>query len=421
MTRNGVPEAMLEIVRGSPAEHLVGTVDDSPGSPSPAPADWPRRLTDRIPDRRLAGGYEAGARGSEDPCTIGFTTVSSVWTWEGRTKGFVSASHCTRVPFEPDGSDWKQPHRDRFGSPESKEGLVGGELWDPERESCEQSDKGCRHADAALMEVDEDSAGIAFGKIARTREAQRTCTVGGFGGCEIGINTRKPTFTIIFERPHPGAGRSIHKVGRTTGWTYGTVLETCVDKKDQHGYWIYCNHSLDLWSAGRDSGAPVFMIDHNSTDSSEVHLVGIAWGREISENFEDTITYISSMAQIRKEFSDQGHSFLTYYRGSLPSIKDIVGPPNPPKSEPPAFFECKWEAIVESEGMQPPTYEWSGVLSGTGNPLWARTPSEHTEGWLFVKLTDAAGQIAEDSIYINTVDGNRHEEFCTEYDDTGVE
>ena len=416
----GVPEAMLEIVRDSPVEHLAATAAGSSGSPSPAPADWPRALTDRIPDRRLAGGYEAGnPRGKAGACTIGFTTVSSVWTErEGRTKGFVSASHCTHTPHEPDDADksyWTQPLDESSGSGESKVGLVGEELWDPEPERCEQGE--CRHADAALMEVDEDSAGIAFGKIARTMGAQERC--GGLGGCELRIDPDNPTFTIIFERPSPLVGRSVHKVGRTTGWTYGKVAESCVDGRDILGTWIYCSHKLELFADGGDSGAPVFMFDWFDRDSTEVHLVGIVWGYDP----DDATILISSMYQIRKEFWDQGHYFLTYFhRDSLPpSITGIEGPRNPPKSNPPAFFECRWEALVESEGMQPATYEWSGVLSGTGNPLLATTPSEHTEGWLFVKLTDAAGQIAEDSIYINTVDGNRHEEYCIEYDDTRVD
>lgn len=416
----GVPEAMLEIVRGSPVEHLAATVDDSPGSRSPAPADWPLKLTDRIPDRRLAGGYEAANRLKVDTvCTIGFTTVSRVWTWEdGRTKGFVSASHCTRLPFEPDpsdDSDWKQPYDGSRGSRKSKVGLVGEELWDPEARSCEHGR--CRHADAALMEVDEDSAGIAFGKIARTRKAQRHCEVGvPFGGCVRTIDKDNPTFTIVFERPHPLPGRSIHKVGRTTGWTYGKVRETCVDGREKHGYWIYCSHKLKLHASGNDSGAPVFMIDEFSRDSSDVNLVGIVWGR----NREDTTIYISGMDQIRKDFRDLG-DFLTYFhRDSLPpSINDIDGPRNPPKEDPPAFFECKWFADVKSEGMHPPTYEWSGVLSGTGDTLWAKTPD--TAGWLFVKLTDAAGQTAEDSAFIVPVDDNDDEEDCIKVNDTRLD
>ena len=417
----GVPGAMLEIVRGSPVERLAATVDDLPGSPSPAPADWPRKLTDRIPDRRLAGGYEAGARVSPDPCTTGFTTVSSVWTErDGRTKGFVSASHCTQRPLQPDvagDGDWKQPHSDWFGwDRDSKEGLVGQELWDPAPEWCEHGE--CRHADAALMEVDEDSAGIAFGKIARTMEAQRSCTGGLLDECELRIDQYNPTFTILFERPWPGMGRSIHKVGRTTGWTYGTIAETCVDDRDMHGIWIYCSHKLKLFASGGDSGAPVFMFDDFDRDSTEVHLVGIVWGRDP----DDATVLISNIDQIRKEFRDQGHSFLTYFhRDSLPpDIREIEGPRNPPKSNPPAFFEWKWIAVVKSEGMQPVTYEWSGVLSGTGDTLVARMPSDSTEGWLFLELTDAADQFAEDSIYINTVDGNRHPDYCIEYDSTGV-
>ncbi len=187
---------------------------------------------------------------------------------------------------------------------------------------------------------------------------------------------------------------------------------------NKYGVWILCSHKLNLFSRGGDSGAPVFMLDEFVSDSTEVHLVGIVWGGDLF----DTITYISNISQIRKEFKDSA-SFLTYFhRDSLPpDIKEIEGPRDPPKSNPPAFFECKWIALVNSEGMQPVTYEWSGVLSGAGDTLVARMPSDSTEGWLFVKLTDAADQFAEDSIYINTVDGNNHEDYCIEVDDTGVD
>lgn len=419
----GVPKAMLEIVRDSPVEGLAATVDDSPGTPSPAPADWPRKLTDRIPDRRLAGGYDAGPRmvPVDGFCTIGFTTVSSVWTeGDGRTKGFVSASHCTKVPHEPDDaseSDWKQPYNNVTLS---KIGLIGKELWDLEPESCERGPR-CRHADAALMEVDEDSAGIAFGKIARTVKAQDHCELNVVGGCTVLVNSRNPTFTILFERPWPGMGRSIHKVGRTTGWTYGTVHETCADKEDPYGVWILCSHGLKLFSRRGDSGAPVFMFDEFDRDSTEVHLVGIVWGL----GREDTVTYVSNIDQIREEFRDQGNSFLTYFhRDSLPpSIDSIAGPWDPPMSNPPsdstAYFMCRWVAETESEGMQPPTYEWSGVVSGTGKTLWARTPSVAERGRLYVKLTDAAGQIAEASLGVTTSEQDDHPD-CIKYDDTGV-
>ena len=328
----------------------------------------------------------------------------------------------TRLPHEPDSvdGDWKQPYSDRYGGPsESKEGLVGKELWDLEPERCERGAR-CRHADAAVMKVDEDSAGIAFGKIARTVEAQEYCEPNVVGGCRLLINPRNPTLTIIFERPWPLVSRSIHKVGRTTGWTYGTVHETCADKQDRYGVWILCSHGLKLFARGGDSGAPVFMLDEFVSDSTEVHLVGIVWGGDLF----DTITYVSNIDQIRKEFKDSA-SFLTYFhRDSLPpKITGIAGPWNPPMSNPPsdsmAYFICTWVAETESEGMQPPTYEWSGVLSGTGKTLVARTPSEKKRGQLYVKLTDAAGQIAEDSLGVTISEMEDHPD-CIKYDDTGV-
>lgn len=96
----GVPEGMLEIVRDSPAEPRTAKPDALPLGGAAAPAPWPYDLTSRIADRRLAGGYEAGATyGPRSPCSIGFTALTKEIP---TTKTFVSASHCTLVPFKPD-------------------------------------------------------------------------------------------------------------------------------------------------------------------------------------------------------------------------------------------------------------------------------------------------------------------------------
>ena len=247
----GVPEGMLQIVRDSPAEPRTAKPGALPLGGSAAPAPWPYDLTSRIADRRLAGGYEAGATFSpRAPCSIGFTALTKEIP---TTKTFVSASHCTLVPFKPDTHDehgfpsyWVQPWMD--GS-QTRKGLIGEELLDPHYRRCGFLWLGkCRNADAALMAVDLDSADIALGKIARTRRDQwMGCNL----NCETRIDTEKPTFEIVGERWGLLDNLWLEKVGKRTGWTFGYTTDTCVEIKGTDGVRVGCSDKLKAVVAWR--------------------------------------------------------------------------------------------------------------------------------------------------------------------------
>lgn len=170
-----------------------------------------------------------------------------------------------------------------------------------------------------------------------------------------------------------------------------------MDKKSSDNVKIRCSDILRLWSRGGDSGAPVFKL-RGLTTGIEVFLVGIMWGGPVGDY---STTYISALDQIRKDLGQ----FHTYPR-SPPQITSIEGPRNPPL---PIFRKCRWYAHVAWEGTGPVEYEWSGVISGTGNPLISRPP--RGSGWLTVEVTDLLDQSDRDSIYI-TAGGPRDNEHC---------
>ena len=98
-------------------------------------------------------------------------------------------------------------------------------------------------------------------------------------------------FQIVGARP-PRLGESVHKAGRTTGWTSGSISRygvnedaTCpgnpVGATDNQadGYHLECLSFAEYTSRGGDSGSPVFVLaDKHSTNDVEVILVGVHYG-----------------------------------------------------------------------------------------------------------------------------------------------
>ena len=107
---------------------------------------------------------------------------------------------------------------------------------------------------------------MTIGKIARTT---------GLGS--LTIDPANPTFTIN-ARGIANKDASVDKVGRTTGWTRGTVSNTCVDTGVQGSTIVLlCQTfvtSSNVIVQGGDSGSPVFAIG----SGGNVTLLGGLWG-----------------------------------------------------------------------------------------------------------------------------------------------
>lgn len=71
-------------------------------------------------------------------------------------------------------------------------------------------------------------------------------------------------------------GTALSKVGQASGWTGGTILNTCIDS---YGYpatsnIIRCQYIFSAISRSGDSGSPVFQYQ---SSTGKAWLAGIVW------------------------------------------------------------------------------------------------------------------------------------------------
>lgn len=188
-------------------------------------------------------------------CTMGFNVDHA----GGRS--FITNSHCTATQGGVEGTTYAQPSRTVDPT------VIATEVDDPvyvKGGSCPKGKK-CRHSDAARALY---SAGVASnrGDILKTTGANNgSLTVDGLFTVASQDNTTK-NFQI---------GRTLNKVGRTTGWSQGPVSRTCVNT-NVSGSTVhqFCQTFVTADVAGGDSGSPVFGI----SSGDNVELVGILWG-----------------------------------------------------------------------------------------------------------------------------------------------
>lgn len=138
-----------------------------------------------------------------------------------------------------------------------RSGSLCGPFWDR---------RPCRHAEVAVwqignMEVVPPETGFVLGRIARPQHSVPGTNPVGF---TLSINQSQPYFTIGAEVLNPVQGDVVQKVGIATGWTSGTVYQTCVDINYQTAgnvpRRVWCYDRANLGGQGGDSGSPVFRI-----------------------------------------------------------------------------------------------------------------------------------------------------------------
>lgn len=229
----------------------------------------PPALTDLFPD--LIGGIQITMSQSSTgvinaPCSIGFTMTYAP-PGGSSYPALVTATHCSQVWGALDGTSISQP----ASSPGSTS--VGSESRDPHKYKCGLN--WCRQSDASIFQV----AGrpLQVGLIARTTYAS---TSAAFGSLQIDQNS--PYF-IISQTGYIPVAAPYSKMGRTTGWTSGVKLLSCIDHHFSHpgagAFWdLYTTTCNDVGSAqvdGGDSGGSVFA----RLDTNRVSLLGTTVGR----------------------------------------------------------------------------------------------------------------------------------------------
>lgn len=105
-----------------------------------------------------------------------------------------------------------------------------------------------------------------------------------------------PLFTVDVEIAYPLSGELLHKVGVTTGWTYGGIYKTCVDCPVAVGSGqvrIVCSDWAAMYADHGDSGGPVFKP---SIYPNRASFYGVVFGLDGSNG-----VVFSNLTQIRQD------------------------------------------------------------------------------------------------------------------------
>jgi hypothetical protein len=253
----GVPTEAVVLRESAPVRASLGEV-----SPMQSLGDFVRPV---------AGGL--GIQGT-GVCTLGFNVRSATFP----AQGFVTSHLCTQVPGAVNNQQFWQP----TAAPANR---IGVEVRDtafhtggicPEGRRCRLS--------ATTGAAYHPGVNNAFARIYRTIPGSNT------------IDPTNAMFNITAERSFPSVGDLMNKVGRTTGWTSGTVTQSCVltnvagtDITYRCQEWV--TGPTNVFGGG-ESGSPVF----DNIVGNDVRLVGMAWGQTASNNF-----IFSAMIEIRSD------------------------------------------------------------------------------------------------------------------------
>jgi hypothetical protein len=219
-------------------------------------------------------------------CTYGFNA-----TFDG-VPSFVTNSHCSNNEGGEDVRTLYYQHLRNVAN------FIGTETEDPDWQFDLSADTSlrcpppfqCRWSDALRATIAPDVA-FTLGRIARVDEITTTL--------DDTIHTIAGYFTIKSDQGDPVQGEIANKVGRTTGWTRGVTLATCVDVLALETNHIrLCQAQVHALVDGGDSGSPVFAQRNNG---SQARLLGILWGGSVDES-DPHFTY-SPLSGIRRDFA----------------------------------------------------------------------------------------------------------------------
>ena len=233
-----------------------------------------RREQSQEVTRPITGGLRIESEDSQF-CTLGFSATVE----EDDSRGFITASHCTGIRAKKSATRFFQDGikgRNRYiGSEQNKPHYFTASSQPNHR--CQPAARRCRYSDSVFVQYAQN-APVAYGRIARP-----TNTSGS-----IAIDTANPVFWITDTGSIAIVGQRLHKVGSSTGWTFGRVSQTCIDvpafylnDSDAH-MTLLCQKRIaattdpKLLVGPGDSGAPVFAWRNQQV--SQVDLFGIAWG-----------------------------------------------------------------------------------------------------------------------------------------------
>ncbi|NOT06570.1 MAG: hypothetical protein HOP28_00015 [Gemmatimonadales bacterium] len=247
---------------------IIYQVEDPEAATLPARSPRPAALSmfagtsigDRVFWDTLAGGIHIESNVKQ--CTLGIVADA------GSVRGLVTVSHCSEDFWGLDSGPMYQPWDYR---------QVGSEYLDPAGWGCGflTLDE-CRRSDASFYQI-ASTIPSAKGLIVRTQ----SWAAPGYGSGSMIPDTSRPYFMVdAVDNDQLVGGQYVHKVGRTTGWTWGQITHTCKDV-ESHGWpntrRTLCTYESSMYVDGGDSGSPVFTPygDGINVNTDVVKLNGI--------------------------------------------------------------------------------------------------------------------------------------------------
>ena len=194
--------------------------------------------------------------------------------------GYVTASHCSTKQGSVDGTKYYQPLNQVAGE------FIGTEIADPAyKRSIAGCPKGrlCRYSDSNFS----DGTTASTSSLARLPKQPGPTTA----------RSTLPVNSSSWTREPLSLATCAEKVGRTTGWTRGTVTNTCVHTGvSGTNLVLLCQNFVEAdvpIVQGGDSGSPVF----RTLSGDSVALLGNLWGG----NSSGTMFVYSPTANIEAE------------------------------------------------------------------------------------------------------------------------
>lgn len=219
--------------------------------------------------RPLKGGFQI--ENGNGKCTFGFNIMldfEPMW---------VTNSHCTDQMLYTGQTQFYQNIVSSFN-------LIGTEFRD--FAGYFMPNDHFRYSDAALIKK-QPNVNSQFGSIISSCEGGNV-NWGQNGGMTVGgVNSSMVTddFQIVNDNMDVLTNMPINKIGRTSGWTRGLVINPCSTISNIEGtppsFSLKCQIVSDLYANSGDSGSPVFYWSPTAPlGNNNVSLIGILWGRD---------------------------------------------------------------------------------------------------------------------------------------------
>jgi hypothetical protein len=249
----------------------LGVPDDAVIVQQTQPIVQVATLRDRIRNGTVSGinGIPAGVQINFPGylCSIGFNVQV------GTALGFVTASHCTNTQGGTESTPYWQPLQTTDGT------QIATEVDDPSYSKgglpgCPRQ-KLCRYSDASRANY-TNATGVTggLGQIARTTGKNNASDLTIVGAWTI---TADDCIQQNLTGGCVSVGDPINKVGRTTGWSQGTLTNKCVNTGVQGSRIVQlCQNFVSATVGGGDSGSDTFFIPGNN--GTNVTLTGVLWG-----------------------------------------------------------------------------------------------------------------------------------------------